>query len=38
MYSLEIHKKARETLDFLKNKDLKELKNIIISLDEIIIN
>ena len=38
MYSLEIHKKARDTLDFLKKKGLKELKNIIIALDEIVEN
>ena len=38
MYSLEIHKKAKETLDFLKKKNLKELKNIIFFLDEIIVN
>lgn len=35
MYNLKIHKKAKETLDFLKNKNLKQLKNIIFSLDEI---
>ena len=35
MYNLIIHKKARETLDLLKNKNLDELKKIISSLDSI---
>jgi len=35
MYNLKIHKKAKETLDFLKNKNVKDLKNRIFSLDEI---
>jgi mRNA-degrading endonuclease RelE of RelBE toxin-antitoxin system len=38
MYNLEIHKKAKETLDFFKKKNLKELKNVIIALDEIVDN
>jgi len=36
MYNLEIHKKAKETLDYLKKKNKDILLSIINSLDEII--
>lgn len=38
MFKLEIHKKAIQTLDFLKLKDKNTLKKIIDSLDEITLN
>ena len=38
MYKLEIHKKAKNTLDLLKKNNKKELKKIILWLDEILIN
>ena len=35
MYNLKIHKKAKDTLDYLKIRSIKDLKSIIDSLDEI---